>query len=324
MTQLSTYNPLVSIVVPLYNGEKYLTEALSSLIYQTYSNIEIIIVNDGSTDRSQEIVEQFAAKDPRINLISQSNTGIVGALNNGVRQAKGSLIARMDADDVSFLSRIEQQVEAFQINPQAVLICSGFEVIDENSQFMYREILPTRSAEIKRTLLLYNCIAHGSVMFKKTAFDAVGGYSSDCGPTEDYELWGRLSVQGEFIALEGALYKWRRNSQGITLTNNPAMRAYTLKNIEAFWSQQPPRTLSRGEISEISTYYLKNTRQYGVDMKNIAYSNIAQIAFKLINQGRVATGLQQLLVLSSTGRTGLRWTFKRLWTIISARVHQSD
>jgi glycosyltransferase involved in cell wall biosynthesis len=313
-------NPLVSIVIPLYNGEQYLTEAIISILNQTYKNIEVIVVNDGSKDRSKEMIEEIARTDSRVIVINQENTGIVGALNNGIATAKGPLIARMDADDISFLTRIEKQVDAFLDNPEAVLVCSGFEVIDEDSQYMYREILPTRSSEIKRTLLLYNSIAHGSVMFKKSAFDAVGGYSDKCGPTEDYELWGRLTTQGEFIALEGALYRWRRNTQGITLTNNPAMRTFTLKNIETFWKNQPPVLLSRNDILEIGNYYLSHARQYGVDMKNISYSNIAQISFKEISRGNVLFGIKQLLILSSTGRTGLRWTLKRFWAIIDARI----
>jgi glycosyltransferase involved in cell wall biosynthesis len=313
-------NPLVSVVIPLYNGEDYLIEAIISIQNQTYNNIEIIVVNDGSKDGSRAIIETIAKQDNRVVVINQKNTGIVGALNNGIKAARGEYIARMDADDISFLSRIEKQVNALLDNPTAVLACSGFEVIDEDSQYMYREILPIRNAEIKRTLLLYNCIAHGSVMFKKSAFNAVGGYSADCGPTEDYELWGRLATQGDFIALEGALYRWRRNSAGITLTNNPAMRSYTVRNIEAFWKNQPPTLLKRQDIIEIGNYYLRNTNQYGVDMKNIAYSNIAQIAFKEIKRGNLLLGTKQLLLLSSTGRSGIRWTVKRFWAIINANI----
>lgn len=316
-------NPLVSIVIPLYNGEKYLTEALISILYQSYTNIEIIIVNDGSQDSGPKIVERLAKTDKRIVLINQENTGIVGALNNGIAVARGELIARMDADDISFLDRIEKQVEAFNQNEDAVLVCSGFEVIDEESQYMYREILPMRDSEIKRILLLYNCIAHGSTMFKKSAFEAVGGYSADCGPTEDYELWGRLASTGKFIALEGSFYRWRRNSQGITMTENPAMRMYTLKNIEAFWQAQPPHFVDRSSIVEIGDFYLSHTRQFGIDMKNAAYSSIAQLAFKEINRGNVFLGLKQLFVLSSTGRTGIRWTFKRMAVILRARLSRS-
>lgn len=317
-------NPLVSIVMPLYNGEEYLHEAIASVIYQTYENIELVIVNDGSKDRSEEIVRSFAKNDSRIKLINQENTGIVGALNNGVAQAKGSLIARMDADDISFLDRIKQQVEAFNSNPSAVLVCSGFEIIDEKSQFMYREILPTRNSEIKRGLLLYNLIAHGSVMFKKDAFNAVGGYSDKCGPTEDYELWGRLATQGDFLAIEQALYRWRKNLNGITHTKNKAMIEYTKKNIQAFWEKNPPSFVSRKEILEIGNYYLNHSRQYGVDMKNISYSNIAQMSVQKIRRGNIRDGVTQLIVLCSTGRTGIKWTFKRFATVINARLFNKE
>lgn len=317
---MSNKNPLVSIVMPVYNAEKYLEEAIISALHQTYDNIELIAVNDGSKDSSEAILKRFAKQDKRLRIISQKNTGIVGALNNGIATARGELIARLDADDVNFLTRIEKQVEAFNRRPHAVLVATGFEVIDEDSEYMYREILPTRDEDIKRMMFLYNPIAHGSVMFKKAAFEQVGGYSDTCGPTEDYELWTRLAQLGEFLGLEAILYRWRQNRNGITFTNNPAMQAHTKRNLAEYWQQNNVRPMSRSQIIQTGKYYLKHGKKYGSDTKNIVYANIAQLSIKLIKNGQPLHGLQQLLALASTGRMGLKLAFYRVTTIFRVQL----
>jgi len=317
---MNNKQPLVSIVMPVYNAEKYLTEAIISTLNQTYENIELIAVNDGSKDDSEAILKHFAKQDKRLRIISQENTGIVGALNNGIATARGELIARLDADDVNFLTRIEKQVGAFNQNPHAVLVATGFEVIDEDSEYMYREILPTRDEDIKRMMFLYNPIAHGSVMFKKDAFVQAGGYSNSCGPTEDYELWTRLSQMGEFLGLEAILYRWRQNRNGITFTNNPAMQAHTKRNLAHYWQQNDVKFMTRTQIVQIGKYYLQHGKKYGSDTKNIVYANIAQLSIKLIKNGRPFDGLRQLLALASTGRTGLKLAFYRVTTIFKVQL----
>ena len=201
-------------------------------------------------------------------------------------------------------------------NPEVVLVCSGFEVIDENSEFMYREIIPRANTDLKRTLLLYNPIAHGSVLLRKSAVEKVGGYSADCGPTEDYELWMRLSQEGDFVGVEDLLYRWRQNRNGITFTNNVAMQEHTKKNIENYWRQTNISVVPRHTIIATGRYYLSTSRRYGPDAKNIVFSNIAQVAVKLIKHGRIKDGLLQLFLLASTGRTGLKYTVHRVNHIV--------
>jgi glycosyltransferase involved in cell wall biosynthesis len=317
---MSNKNPLVSIVMPVYNAEKYLEEAVISALHQTYDNIELIAVNDGSKDNSEALLKHFANQDKRLRIISQENTGIVGALNNGIAAARGEFIARLDADDVNFLARIEKQVEAFSQHPHAVLVATGFEVIDEDSEYMYREILPTRDEDIKRMMFLYNPIAHGSVMFKKSAFERAGGYSDTCGPTEDYELWTRLAQLGEFLGLEAILYRWRQNRNGITFTNNPAMQAHTKRNLAQYWQQNDIKFMTRTQIVQTGKYYLRHGNKYGADTKNIVYANIAQLSIKLIRNGRPLDGLRQLLALASTGRMGLKLAFYRVTTIFKVQL----
>src|SRR5262245_4670824 len=119
---MSTAPPLVSVVMPVYNAAAYVAQAVESIRAQTLGDFEFIIVNDGSTDRSPRLLEGFAARDSRIKLISRPNTGIVGALNDGVAAARGELIARMDADDVSLPTRLEKQVTFMRSHPQVVAL----------------------------------------------------------------------------------------------------------------------------------------------------------------------------------------------------------
>jgi glycosyltransferase involved in cell wall biosynthesis len=319
-----TKEPLVSFVMPVYNAEEYLVESVYSVLNQTYNNIELVAINDGSKDSSKKILEEIAAKDDRLTVINQENTGIVGALNNGIAHAKGDYIARVDADDICFLRRIEKQLPHLLDDPEVVLVCSGFEVIDENSEFMYREIVPTQDEDIKRAMLLFNPIGHGTVLLRKAAVIELGGYSADCGPTEDYELWTRLSKVGKFVGIEDLLYRWRQNRNGITFTNNPAMQHHTKINLENFWKSSDIRPMNRREIMQTGKYYLDNSLRYGPDTKNIVYSNIGQVAAKLIKHGRTRDGLMQLLALASTGRRGLHYAWFRIYIILKSRITKTN
>lgn len=312
--------PLVSFIMPVYNAEKFLVETLISILNQTYTNIEIIAVNDGSKDSSLQILESFAKNDKRLVIINQENTGIVGALNNGIQHAHGEFIARADSDDICFLTRIEKQIPHIINAPEVVLVCSNFEVIDENSEFMYREIVPLRDMDIKQAMLFYNPIGHGTTLLRKSAVLEVGGYSDKCGPTEDYELWTRLSKVGKFVGVEDILYRWRQNRNGITFTNNPAMVQYTKTNLANFWNMSNVKRVSRKEIVDTGRYYIKNCDRYGHDTKNIVFSNIGRLAAHLIKHGRITDGIIQLFSLASSGRVGLKYAYFRVITIFRKRI----
>lgn len=317
---MSEKNPLVSFLIPIYNAEQYLTESLISHLYQSYENIEFILVNDGSTDSSREILEEFAKNDSRIKIVNKKNGGIVSALNEGLSVSTGEFIARADADDISFIHRIEKQVAAIKNNDKVVLVASSFEVIDEDSEYMYREIMPTRDIDIKRALYLRNIIAHGSTLMRASTLKKLGGYSADCGPTEDYELWTRLAAEGGFIGIEEPLYRWRQNRNGITFTQNTSMQKFTETIKERYWMEKNPQSISRKDILKTGSYYLSHGNKYGVDMKNVVYDNIAQLSAKLIRSGRALEGIKQLVALSSTGRTGLKYSVRRITTIITTRI----
>lgn len=214
----------ISVVMSVYNGEKYLNEAVESILNQTYRDFEFIIVDDGSTDKSLEILTSFQQKDKRIKLISRENRGLVNSLNEAVKLAQGEYITRMDADDVSIIERLEKQLKYAEENDLAVCgtwaDCIGI-LGNKTKSFDY----PPRIDKVKTFTLLHNPFIHPSVMFKKYVFKKVGGYRKFFKHIEDYELWTRIVFKYKTGNISESLLKYRIHEEQITKKNNLEMRA---------------------------------------------------------------------------------------------------
>ena len=220
-------SPKVSVVISVYNGEKYLKEAIDSILSQTFKDFEFIIINDGSTDKTLKIIKSY--KDPRIVLISRENKGLVESLNEGIKKAKGKYIARQDADDISVKNRLYSQLELLEKeNKNAVF--SFFEMIDDTNKLKNIFTSPIRNVDVYRSLFIRNPLGHGSAMFEKSLFDELGGYSSGVGPVEDYDLWCRFYEKDvKFGVVPKILYKWRDNPNGISSSKNKLQYASAIK-----------------------------------------------------------------------------------------------
>lgn len=298
--------------MPVYNADRFLKQAVDSILEQTFADFELIAIDDGSTDGSGILLDDYAKKDRRVVVIHQKNTGIVGALNRGIEMSRGEYIARQDSDDVSFQLRFEQQVAVLQSRPEVVLVTGGFEVFDEDDEYLYREVLPANDADIKRSMLLRNPIGHGSVMFRKAACTEIGGYSDEYGPTEDYLLWSKLALKGEFFALESSAFRWRVNRAGITSTKNDHQLAAMKKQINARWEAANPSVIGSKELRQRGREYYTTYKKRGVDMKNVMLADNAQLAFKLMRRGRPFAGLCQLIAVALVGRAGLKAAYHRI------------
>jgi len=207
--------PKVSVVMSVYNGEIYLQEAVDSILNQTFENFEFLIVDDGSTDRTLNILQSY--KDPRIKVINnKKNIGLTASLNKGLKIAKWEYIARMDADDVSFPHRLEQQKAFLDRNPQVAVVGSWVEVIDESGKTQKTWRTLTRSHLLRWRLLFKNTFAHPAVMFRKGAVLQMGGYDEYFKCAQDYELWSRLSSNWEVTNIPEVLLKWRRRENSIS------------------------------------------------------------------------------------------------------------
>lgn len=222
--QIVMEKPLISVVMPVYNSEKFLNEAITSILNQTYPFFELIIVNDGSTDNSAKIISSY--KDSRIKVIKNAiNKGLTKSLNRGFSAANGKYIARMDADDWSHPKRLEKQVTFMENNPDYGIVGSVFIC-------MYEDRLPyciggvrlLEHEELHIALLMGNIFAHGEVMIRKSVLDAHKlNYNEKFNPYEDYELWTRLREVTKFKVLPEVLYSYLINPEGMSGTRREEM-----------------------------------------------------------------------------------------------------
>ncbi len=214
-------NPMISVIMPVYNAEKYVAQAIESILKQTYSDFEFIIVDDCSTDNSYEILQSYAANDARIRLFKNDvNSKLPKTLNFGISQANGKYIARMDADDISLPERFAQQVGFMDANPAIGVCGTWFKLFVENIKFATGErCYPSQSERLKLNMLFVECsMAHPSVMIRKSIFQNNQPYELDyISKAEDYELWCRLIRRGIlFTNLPEFLFYYRVTSNQIS------------------------------------------------------------------------------------------------------------
>ena len=237
-------NPKVTVLMSVYNGEKYLNEAIDSILRQTFKDFEFLIVNDGSTDKTGEILKSY--NDPRIKIIdNEKNIGLTRSLNIGLRIAKGEYIARQDADDISMPERLEKELSIIENNSEIIMVACWIKIIDENSnkiRFWQADIEYNSPEEIYYTLFFENCIAHSTVLFDKELVLKIGGYNESFQKSQDYELWSRLSKIGKIIKIKENLVI-RREHNINTLHNVVNQHKINeerlfLKNINTFLSNK--------------------------------------------------------------------------------------
>ena len=214
---------IVSVVLPTYNRAYLLSGAISSVLNQTFQDFELIIVDDGSTDNTKEVVENFQKKDNRIKYIrNEENLGIQKTLNKGIGMSEGKYIARIDDDDEWIdNNKLKNQVDFLELNQDHVLVGTGAVVVDENNKEIFRYLCPKEDNIIRKSILSKNCFLHPSVVFKKESFLAVGGYdeSSDVRHIEDYDLWFKLGIVGKFANLNIYAVKLKNSGKQISFKN---------------------------------------------------------------------------------------------------------
>lgn len=212
--------PEVSIILPVYNGGPHLSKAIDSILTQSFSDFELIIVNDGSTDNSEQIISGY--NDPRIvHIANEVNSGLVFTLNKGIGRASGKYIARMDADDICLKERLAIQKKWLDENPGTSMVACTIQFIDENDTVTghWQTDLDTVSAaSIRKELPHQNCIAHPTIMIRSEILKAYR-YKAYQKNIEDYDLWLRLEADGKKIEkISSALLLYRVHAQSVTST----------------------------------------------------------------------------------------------------------
>jgi glycosyltransferase involved in cell wall biosynthesis len=248
---LMTENPSISVVMPVYNALPFLDESIKSILGQTLSDFEFVILDDASTDGSLELVQQWSLRDTRIHLHeSKKQLGLAASSNAVVAKARATLVARMDADDIAHPERLHRQMNVMKDHPDVVVIgtlCNG---IDAGG----REVRPRdRWRLLRRSNLIP--FPHGSAMFRREVFYQVGGYDEKAIGGEDQDLFLKMAACGRVLTLPDILYSYRYHSSNATLgngkravrenhsTNGEALAALYMLGAMRLWAGDPPRLL---------------------------------------------------------------------------------
>jgi len=242
--------PKVSFVISVHNGEKFLENCIDSVLNQTFKDFECIILNNGSTDKTPEILKQYT--DPRLKIIHQKNLGVSSSLNKGVGLSNSDLIARLDVDDFLFIQRLEKQTEFMINNPQVALCGSRFQMLLGEKYLPQRVNFIQKDDIIKRSLCLFNPFAHSTVMFRKKTFVDAGGYSEKLKYGLDYELWLRMLTLGEAHILDNELCVIRMGKHSLSYKNK---RRQKIEGLKIRW-----RAFRKfgGNPSEFLYYFIKS------------------------------------------------------------------
>jgi glycosyltransferase involved in cell wall biosynthesis len=210
---MQSAQPVITVVLPAYNAQRYIESAVGSILGQTFTDFELIVIDDGSTDQTLSLLQKLAAKDARIQVITRPNTGYVIALNEGLAKARGQFIARMDADDLSLPTRFEKQVAYLRANADCVLVGTHVEQMDQQGSVIGpMPDIAFGHDTINQALLRRGWpIVHPAVMMRTDAVKKLGGYVVELCPNEDHDLFLKLGEIGRLENLPEVLVQYRKH-----------------------------------------------------------------------------------------------------------------
>jgi glycosyltransferase involved in cell wall biosynthesis len=210
-------SPIVSVVMSVFNGERFLREAVESILEQSFREFEFIIVDDGSTDQSASILQSYQSNDARVKIYRKEHTGLIESLNLGCALAQSKYIARMDADDIASKDRLKTQVAFMDAHPETGVVGGAVEWIDASGNSLGIHRYPASDQEIKATLLDGCAFWHPTVVIRREAFVLARGYRSVAVDAEDYDLWLRIAVQFQLANLEAVVLKYRIHPSQVSM-----------------------------------------------------------------------------------------------------------
>ena len=240
-----TASPRVTVVMPVRNAERFLQDAIDSVLGQSLKELELLAVDDGSADASPAILARYAAADARVRLLSRPSQGIVAALNAGIADARSAYIARMDADDLSEPDRLAQQLAILDGDPHVVLVGTAATLVDERGRAVGGVVPPIAHDAIGEQLRTHNALVHGAVVFRRTAWAAAGGYDATARLVEDYDLWCRLLAHGRLAGIAAPLYRLRVHAGSISARALGEQLEATYRVRRRYFGTPPPSWVAR-------------------------------------------------------------------------------
>lgn len=232
-------SPLISVLMPVYNGGKYLRAAIESILNQTFVDFEFLVLDDGSTDESLKTLRQYAEQDERLRIISRENRGLIFTLNELLENARGEFIARMDADDIALPGRFELQVNFLKKNPKVVCLGGASQMIDSDGRYLTTLTPPQTNMEIQELILAgHTAINHPASMMRLAAIKQVGGYDGEYEFVEDLDLWLRLGENGDLANLKDDILKYRLHDKSISESAGGKQRDAALRACESAWRRR--------------------------------------------------------------------------------------
>ena len=212
-------SPIVTILMSVFNGQAFLSEAVESILAQTFRDFEFLVVDDGSTDRTPEILADYASRDERMRVLRHENKGRALSLNIGMNLAIGNYIARMDADDVAMPRRLEEQVDFMERHPEVGILGGAVELMTAAGRVIHTTRPPLEDSEIRSLMLRCNPICHPAVMMRKDVALISSGYRKVFLDADDYDLWLRMSERSQLACLASPVLRYRIHSDQVSVRN---------------------------------------------------------------------------------------------------------
>lgn len=249
----------ITVLLPVYNGERYLKQAVRSVLNQTYKNFELLIVDDGSTDKSVEIARSF--NDSRIRIHKKQHTGLADTLNEGISLSQGEWIARIDSDDIALNNRLELQSSFLAANSELDVIGGNSLYFSESGKIEFAVRVPAEDSLIRKMLDIHNPFNHSAVTFRKNRIVEGGGYDPSFDCYEDFELWHRLRHKLRFAIVPEFLVFTRLRKDSLTSISKPdRIREMLLTNLTALENSGTDEKYTSGLRSKIEYFYGEKVR----------------------------------------------------------------
>lgn len=255
--------PRVTVLMCSYQSERFVNEAIASVVAQDFDDWELVVVDDGSTDSTSSILSRWAEREPRIVLVTHAiNRGTAQASNRGLAIARGEYVARLDADDVWLPGHLREQVRLLDRNPDVMLVSSAYEVIDWRGRRVGKIMRAAPSAVTQYLLHFSNYIGGNSqVMFRRDAVCALGGYDTAFDLCQDYDLWTRLMRAGQFVVTRTIGMRYRLHGRQASVLRRAQQRKNILRVARRMMSELLDRDVTHDEVEAVASVWLQECRR---------------------------------------------------------------